>query len=65
MNQVQGNLLTIREVAEYFRISEQTVYRWFSKGLLAAVRVGNVTRVRSEDLDAFIDAHTHAAEDTL
>jgi excisionase family DNA binding protein len=63
MDEAQSNLMTITEVAEYFRISEQTVYRWLSRGILTAIRVGNVTRIRREDLQAFIDAHTRVAED--
>lgn len=53
-----NDLMTITEVAEYFRISEQTVYRWLKRRVLTAIRIGNVTRIRREDFEAFIRKHT-------
>ena len=54
-----GDMLTVGEIADYFRVSERTVYRWLSKGILPAVRVGNVTRINRDDLDAFIATNTN------
>jgi excisionase family DNA binding protein len=62
MNQAHDTLLTIPEIADYFRISQQTVYRWLSRGLLTAIRVGNVTRIRSEDFEEFVEAHVQEAD---
>lgn len=52
------SVLTIKEVAAFFRVSERTVYRWLADDLITAIRVGNVTRIRREDLNAFIEAHS-------
>lgn len=44
-------LLTVKEVADYLRVSEDHVRRWIWAGDLPAVRVGKrAVRVREEDL---------------
>ena len=53
----KNEMLTVSEVADICRISPRTVFRWLSKGQLQAVRIGNVTRIRREDLEAFFQAH--------
>ena len=53
--------LTVQETADALRISIRTVYRWLAAGRLPAVRVGNVTRIRRVDLDAFVHAHLSEA----
>jgi excisionase family DNA binding protein len=50
--------MTIKDVSEFFQVSERTVYRWLADGLITAIRVGNVTRIRREDLNAFIEAYS-------
>lgn len=49
-----ADMLTIDQVAAYFQVSTRTVSRWLESGRLPAVRVGNVTRIRREDLRAFV-----------
>ncbi|HHS97018.1 MAG TPA: DNA-binding protein [Chloroflexi bacterium] len=50
-------LLTVGEVADLVQVSPRTVFRWMAQGRLPAIRVGNVTRIRPEDLEAFFEAH--------
>lgn len=50
-------LLTVGEVADLFQVSPRTVFRWMAQGRLPAIRVGNITRVRPEDLEAFFESH--------
>ncbi len=55
---ISGNeLFTVSEVAELCKVSPRTVFRWLSEGEMPAIRIGNVTRVRREDLDTFFQAH--------
>jgi excisionase family DNA binding protein len=56
--QQHEQLWTIAEVAEYFQVSDRTVYRWLKAGLLPVLRLGpGTTRIRPQDLDAFVNAH--------
>ena len=49
-------LLTVREVADTMRVSTMTVYRLIREGDMPAIRVGKHFRLRTEDVDAFLDA---------
>lgn len=49
-------LLTVREVADTMRVSTMTVYRLIRDGDMPAIRVGKHFRLRTEDVDAFLDA---------
>lgn len=44
------HLLTIEEVADYFRVSTKTIHRWVRAGKLLAVREGRTLRFRAEDI---------------
>lgn len=46
----QNEMLTVREVATYLRVSRVTVWRWCQKGILPASRVGRNWRIRRDDL---------------
>lgn len=49
-----GVFLTCKEVAQKYRVSEETVWRWIRTKKLHAVRIGTRNyRVRREDLEAF------------
>ncbi len=50
------------EIAERMGVSKRTVLRWIERGDLAAYRVGSVTRIRSDDFDAFLRKHLCQSE---
>jgi excisionase family DNA binding protein len=50
-------MLLLKEVAERYRVSRRTVYRWRKMGLRCA-RVGRVVRYHVDDVDAFLRANT-------
>lgn len=52
-------LLTLREVAEQLRVSTRTVTRLIAAGKLPALTVGSRLRIREDDLQAYVIAHTH------
>ena len=49
-------LLTVAEVADHMRVSSMTVYRLIKAGALKAVRVGKNYRIRTRDLDAYLQS---------
>lgn len=51
----EKEIMTIRQVAEYLRISEVTTYRLVQNDKIPAFKVGRNWRVRKEDLNDFID----------
>ena len=45
-------LLTVKQTATYFQVSERTVRRWMASGLLKAVKVGpRQVRIRRAELE--------------
>lgn len=50
-----GGLMTVAEVAAAMRVSNMTVYRLIKSGELPAVRVGKNYRLRSSDLERFLE----------
>ena len=48
-------LMTLEEVAGYFRLSKDTVYRMAQAGKIPAFKAGNQWRFRKEDMDAWIE----------
>jgi excisionase family DNA binding protein len=54
-------ILTVREVAEYLRMSEAKVYRLAKARRLPAVRIGKSWRFRKDLLDEWISQCTESA----
>jgi len=46
----QNELMTVKEVAAYLRVSRVTVWRWCQQGVLPAFRIGRDWRIRREEL---------------
>ena len=55
-------LLTLSEVRTLLNVSRATLWRWTAEHGLKVVRVGNVTRIRESDLQAFLKRHETSAE---
>jgi len=50
-------LITVPEAAAKLSISERMVFKLIAKGRLPTVRLGRATRIDTDDVAAFIDAH--------
>lgn len=48
--------LTAQEVVEKLRVSLPTVIREIKRGKLRGVKIGNQWRVRTEDLESYIES---------
>jgi len=55
LNIWQNELLTVREVATYLRVSRVTAWRWCQRGIIPAFRVGRTWRIRQSDLLSLTD----------
>ena len=50
-----NELMTIKEVADFLRISTISAYSWVRDGKLPAIRIGKEWRVSSRDLDEWLE----------
>jgi len=48
-------LMTLKEVAEYLRLSIHTVYKMAQKGKIPALKAGKKWRFRKEDIDQWLE----------
>ena len=48
-------ILTLKEVAAYLKLTEKTAYRLASEGKLSGFKVGGSWRFKSSDLEAWIE----------
>ena len=58
-------LMTIKEVADFLRISTISAYSWVRDGKLPAIRIGKEWRVRTRDLDEWLEVRSTARQVTL
>ena len=54
-------LLNIKEVANYFKVSERTIHRWIKSGSLKAYKFGSdkasTLRIAKSELKRFLEKH--------
>lgn len=49
-----NDILTVKEVADYLKVNERTIYRLATNGDLPAFRVGSSWRFRQNQIDTWI-----------
>jgi PTS system nitrogen regulatory IIA component len=52
---VDGDILTIEDVAKYLRVSERTVYDWAQKGDIPAGKIGTVWRFKKTEIENWVN----------
>ena len=63
MEAINNEIMTVREVAEYLRLAEATIYKLAQAGEIPAVRVGRAWRFKRELIDEWLRHHsTHSVE---
>lgn len=60
MNTVTDSVMTVREVADYLRVNQRTVYRLAVDRKLPGFKVGATWRFKRADIDRWIDAQSAA-----
>lgn len=58
-----NEILTVKEVADYLKVNERTIYRLATSGELPAFRVGASWRFRLNEIDAWISQQSHKDSD--
>ncbi|EKN5918715.1 TPA: methylation-associated defense system helix-turn-helix domain-containing protein MAD1 [Yersinia enterocolitica] len=59
------NVLTIKEVAEYFKVNERTVYRLAAANKIPAFKVGNAWRFKQSDIEEWINIQAAQGKGTV
>ncbi len=54
MSKMNKEILTIAEVAEYFRLNEKTTYRYAAEKTIPGFKVGGAWRFRKSEIDKWI-----------
>ena len=52
----ENELLTVKKVATYLRVSRVTVWRWCQRGIIPGYRLGRNWRIRRDDLLALLES---------
>ncbi len=63
MAELEGEILTLDEVAAYMKAGKRTVYRLAAEGKLPAFKLGGMWRFRRSDLEMWIAAQSKRSED--
>lgn len=64
-NILDYDILTVKEVACYLRVSRVTVWRWCQSGLLPAHQLGRSWRIYRDDLLQFLEKPGSDPEQSL
>lgn len=59
MSPSPDSVLTVKEVADYLRVNQRTVYRLAVEGKLPGFKVGATWRFKRSDIDAWIVAQSN------
>jgi len=54
----EGGILTIREVADYLKVTERTIYRLAAAKQMPAFKIGGSWRFSRQDIDSWIQRQT-------
>lgn len=52
---------TPEEVADRFKVTRRTIYRWIKEGRLQSVKVGDLVRITKSALEEFLKAGQEGA----
>lgn len=52
---MSNGIMNIREVANYLRIKEQTVYKLVQQGKIPAVKIGGQWKIKKEHIDRIFE----------
>jgi excisionase family DNA binding protein len=61
-NEFEAEMMKVRDVADYLRLSEAKVYRMANNGHIPALRMGKTWRFKKEILDEWIRRETRGGE---
>lgn len=61
---MQNDILTVKDVAEYLKIAQKTVYKFAVNNEIPAFKVGKAWRFKKADIDLWIESNQRKSNDT-
>jgi excisionase family DNA binding protein len=55
MNGKEDKILNVEELAKFFGVSAQTIWRWCKAGKIPAFKIGSQWKIRQSDLNKIIN----------
>lgn len=55
-------LMNVQQVADYLQVNPSTVYDWAQRGILPAMKLGQIWRFRRSELDVWLESQKAAAQ---
>ena len=52
---MSNEVMTVREVADYFKVNQRTVYNLANQGKLPAIKIGKQWRVRKAEIEKLFE----------
>lgn len=52
--------MTMEEIADYLKVSKETIYKMAQRGQIPGSKVGNQWRFRKERVDSWLDSHSNS-----
>ncbi len=60
---MNSDIMTVKEVAAYLKITEKTAYRLAAEGKIPGFKVGGAWRFRQGEIDAWIELQSNKGND--
>ena len=60
--EMQTDIMTIREVADYLKLTEKTAYRLVAEGKIPGIKVGGSWRFKRSEIERWIDERSQRRE---
>ena len=55
MNAKDDKIMNVEQIAKFFGVSDQTIWRWCKSGKLPAFKIGSQWKVRQSDISKIIN----------
>lgn len=57
-------IMTLKDVSEYLKIAEKTLYGYVQKGQIPGIKIGSAWRFRKSEIDAWLDDQRKLTEES-
>jgi excisionase family DNA binding protein len=62
MSEKDDKIISVTELAKFFGVSDQTIWRWCKSGKLPAFKIGSQWKVRQSDLNRIINNKVNSSK---